>query len=90
MTTLSPAHPVRRRPHRAYSAIPGETPGSPPWRALKSLILLICVVLVLLPFLAIISTSLADTAQVTKAGGYVLWPDRPSFSAYSALLSGGL
>ncbi|MGV9847529.1 carbohydrate ABC transporter permease [Streptomyces sp. NPDC003442] len=90
MTTLSPTHPVRRGPRRAYSAIPGETPGTPPWRALKSLILLICVVLVLLPFLAIISTSLADTAQVTKAGGYVLWPDKPSFSAYSALLSGGL
>ncbi|MBU3865855.1 carbohydrate ABC transporter permease [Streptomyces sp. 4503] len=91
MTTLSPTHPVRRRPpRRAYSAIPGETPGTSPWRALKSLILLICVVLVLLPFLAIISTSLADTAQVTKAGGYVLWPDNPGFSAYSALLSGGL
>lgn len=90
MTTLSPAHPVRRRPRRSYSAIPGETPGSPPWRALKSLILLICVVLVLLPFLAIISTSLADTGQVTRAGGYVLWPDNPSWSAYSALLSGGL
>ncbi|NEB79822.1 carbohydrate ABC transporter permease [Streptomyces sp. SID14478] len=90
MTTLSPTHPVRRKPRRAYSAIPGETPGSPPWRALKTLILTVCVVLVLLPFLAIISTSLADTAQVTKAGGYVLWPDDPSFSAYSALLSGGL
>ncbi|CDR13400.1 carbohydrate ABC transporter permease [Streptomyces iranensis] len=90
MTTLSPTHPVRRGQRRAYSAIPGETPGTPPWRALKSSILLICVVLVLLPFLAIISTSLADTAQVTKAGGYVLWPDNPSFSAYSALLSGGL
>ncbi|MFJ8395582.1 carbohydrate ABC transporter permease [Streptomyces sp. NPDC094144] len=90
MTTLSPAHPVRHRPRRSYSAIPGETPGSPPWRALKSLILLICVVLVLLPFLAIISTSLADTGQVTRAGGYVLWPDNPSWSAYSALLSGGL
>ncbi|MGC5401191.1 carbohydrate ABC transporter permease [Streptomyces sp. DT20] len=90
MTTLSPAHPVRRRPRRSYSAIPGETPGSLPWRTLKSLILLICVVLVLLPFLAIISTSLADTGQVTRAGGYVLWPDNPSWSAYSALLSGGL
>ncbi|WP_079256756.1 carbohydrate ABC transporter permease [Streptomyces malaysiensis] len=90
MTTLSPAHPVRRGPRGSYSAVPGETPGSPPWRALKSVILLVCVVLVLLPFLAIVSTSLADAAQVTKAGGYVLWPDRPTFAAYSALLSGGL
>lgn len=90
MTTLSPNRPVSRRPQRSYSAIPGETPGSPPWRALKSLILLVCVVLVLLPFLAIISTSLADANQINKAGGYVLWPDTPSFTSYSALLSGGL
>ncbi|MCA1220424.1 carbohydrate ABC transporter permease [Streptomyces sp. 8L] len=90
MTTLSPTHPVRRRPRRSYSAIPGETPGSPPWRAFKSLILLICVVLVLLPFLAIISTSLADPNQVNKSGGYVLWPDHATFASYSALLSGGL
>lgn len=90
MTTLSPNRPVSRRPQRSYSAIPGETPGSPPWRALKSLILLVCVVLVLLPFLAIMSTSLADANQINKAGGYVLWPDTPSFTSYSALLSGGL
>ncbi|WP_411093386.1 carbohydrate ABC transporter permease [Streptomyces sp. 049-1] len=90
MTTLSPTRPAGRGPRRTYSAVPGETPGTPPWRAVKSLILLLCVVLVLLPFLAIISTSLADTAQVTKAGGYVLWPDHPNLSAYSALLSGGL
>ncbi|MGQ4422301.1 carbohydrate ABC transporter permease [Streptomyces violaceoruber] len=90
MTTLSPTRPAGPESRRTYSAVPGETPGTPPWRALKSLILLICVVLVLLPFLAIVSTSLADTAQVTKAGGYVLWPDHPNLSAYSALLSGGL
>ncbi|MFF4755740.1 carbohydrate ABC transporter permease [Streptomyces sp. NPDC002514] len=90
MTTLSPAHPVRRKPRKSYSAIPGETSGALPWRTAKSLILLICVVLVLLPFLAIISTSLADPIQVTKAGGYVLWPDHVTFDSYSALLSGGL
>jgi len=90
MTTLSPTRPVSRKPKRAYSAIPGETPGTPPWRAFKSLILLICVVLVLLPFLAIISTSLADAKQVNAAGGYVLWPDHASFVSYQALLQGGL
>ncbi|MFD4545869.1 extracellular solute-binding protein [Streptomyces sp. NPDC058466] len=91
MTTLNPAHPVRRRPpRRSYSAIPGETPGSPPWRMLKSLILAVCVALVVLPFVAIISTSLADTVQVTKAGGYVMWPHDPTLGAYRALLSGGL
>ncbi|MCF3963175.1 carbohydrate ABC transporter permease [Streptomyces fuscigenes] len=90
MTTLSPSHPVRRRPRRSYSAVPGETPGSPPWRAAKSLLLLVCVVLVLLPFLAILSTSLAHPDQVNRAGGYVLWPDHVTLAAYRALLSGGL
>ncbi|MFC8823744.1 carbohydrate ABC transporter permease [Streptomyces sp. NPDC057137] len=90
MTTLSPAHPVRRRPRKSYSAIPGETPGSLPWRTLKSLILLVCVIAVVLPFFAIIATSLADAEQVNKAGGYVLWPDDITFSSYRALLSGGL
>ncbi|MFF2184938.1 carbohydrate ABC transporter permease [Streptomyces sp. NPDC058155] len=90
MTTMSPTRPVRRRPRGAYSAIPGETPGSLPWRALKSLILLVCVIAVVLPFLAIIATSLAEADQVNKAGGYVLWPDDITFSSYRALLSGGL
>ncbi|MFK0286824.1 carbohydrate ABC transporter permease [Streptomyces sp. NPDC090499] len=90
MTTLSPTRPVRRRPQRSYSAVPGETPGTLPWRTAKSLILLVCVVLVVLPFVAIVSTSLADTAQVTKAGGYVLWPHHPTLLAYRALLNGGI
>ncbi|MFJ5260129.1 carbohydrate ABC transporter permease [Streptomyces sp. NPDC088387] len=91
MTTLSPTRPAHRvKPRRSYSAVPGESPGSPPWRALKSLLLLVCVLLVVLPFVAIVSTSLADAAQVTRAGGFVMWPDNPSFDAYTALLSGGL
>ncbi|MEV4973998.1 carbohydrate ABC transporter permease [Streptomyces scopuliridis] len=91
MTTLSPTRPIRGgKPRRSYSAIPGESPGTPPWRALKSLLLLVCVLLVMLPFLAIISTSIAAPDQLTKAGGFVLWPDSPTFESYKALLSGGL
>ncbi|OON80123.1 carbohydrate ABC transporter permease [Streptomyces tsukubensis] len=91
MTTLSPTRPERGgKPRGTYSAIPGESAGSPPWRALKSLLLLVCVLLVVLPFLAIISTSIADPAQITEAGGFVLWPDNPTLASYTALLSGGL
>ncbi|MFC9750589.1 carbohydrate ABC transporter permease [Streptomyces niveus] len=97
MTTMSPTRPSRptrptrgTKPRRSYSAVPGESPGSPPWRALKSLLLLVCVLLVAVPFLAIISTSIADPTQITKAGGFVLWPDSPTFDSYTALLSGGL
>jgi putative aldouronate transport system permease protein len=92
MTTLSPTRPRRpdAGPKRSYSAIPGQTPGSPPWRALKSLIMLVCALLVLVPFLAIVSTSLADTAQINETGGFVLWPNHPSFSSYTSILAGGL
>ncbi|TDC07280.1 carbohydrate ABC transporter permease [Nonomuraea longispora] len=70
--------------------IPGQTPSSAPWRAAKSVILLICCLLVAVPFFSIIATSLADTRQVTEAGGFVLWPDRPTLDAYQAILAGGL
>ncbi|WP_049572161.1 carbohydrate ABC transporter permease [Streptomyces sp. SBT349] len=74
----------------AYSAVPGKTPASPAWRVLRSLILLICCLLVILPFASIVSTSLADAEQVNSTGGFVLWPDRPSFASYEAILSGGV
>ncbi|MFE0875981.1 carbohydrate ABC transporter permease [Streptomyces smyrnaeus] len=94
MTALSPIRAIRTargaRPRKPYSAIPSESPGSPPWRALKSLLLLVCVLLVVLPFTAIVSTSIADSQQVTEAGGFVLWPHSPTFDSYTALLSGGL
>lgn len=79
-----------RRPVRAYSAVPGQSGGSPAWRTVKSLVLLACVVLVALPFLAVLSTSLADAAQINKTGGFVLWPDHPTLDSYKALLGGGL
>jgi putative aldouronate transport system permease protein len=87
MTTLSS---VPRRSPRTYSAIPGQSPGTPLWRTAKSLILLLCVALVAIPFLAVLSTSLADAAQINKTGGFVVWPDHPTLASYRALLGGGL
>ncbi|MFJ4790022.1 carbohydrate ABC transporter permease [Streptomyces sp. NPDC088794] len=87
MTILSP---TGRRPARTYSAVPGQSGGSPAWRTLKSLILLVCVFLVAIPFLAVLSTSLADAAQINQTGGFVLWPDHPTLDSYKALLGGGL
>ncbi|WP_327635322.1 carbohydrate ABC transporter permease [Kribbella sp. NBC_00482] len=66
------------------------TPAAVPVRAAKGLVLTIGCLLVILPFLAVVSTSLADQQQVTAAGGYVLWPDNPSLEAYRALFSGGV
>ena len=42
--------------------------------------------LVLMPFLVIVSTSLASPDQVNRAGGFVLWPDHPTLQAYRTIL----
>ena len=66
------------------------TPARPATRAAKGLVLTVCCLVVILPFLAVVSTSLADERQVAAAGGYVLWPERPSLYAYEAIFEGGV
>ncbi len=56
----------------------------------KAAVLLLACVVVLLPFLMVVSTSIADKTQINKAGGYVLWPTYPTLAAYRAVLSGGV
>ncbi|WP_435127348.1 carbohydrate ABC transporter permease [Actinacidiphila sp. bgisy144] len=104
MSTAVTNRPARRRspitraagrrsappPRRGAGAGPGGGTASLPVRALKGLVLLLCCAVVVVPFVAVISTSLADKNQVTKAGGFVLWPDHPSLYAYRAVLSGGV
>ncbi len=71
-------------------AINGATPPSLALRGVKGIVLFLCCAVVIIPFLAVISTSLADQAQINQAGGYVLWPDNPSFHAYEAIFRGGV
>ncbi|MEV0394430.1 carbohydrate ABC transporter permease [Polymorphospora rubra] len=59
-------------------------------RGVKGILLFLCCAVVLLPFVAVVSTSLADQEQITAAGGYVLWPTNPSFDAYAAIFRGGV
>jgi len=59
-------------------------------RGVKGIVLVLCCAVVVLPFIAVISTSLADQEQITRAGGYVLWPANPSFDAYAAIFRGGV
>jgi putative aldouronate transport system permease protein len=59
-------------------------------RAVKAVVLTLCCAAVLVPFLGVVSTSLADRATVTRAGGFVLFPRSLHFDAYQAILSGGV
>jgi multiple sugar transport system permease protein/putative aldouronate transport system permease protein len=61
-----------------------------PMRAAKGVVLTIGCTLVLIPFVGVISTSLATEQQVTDAGGFVLFPDHLTIAAYQAVLSGGV
>ena len=72
------------------SLISGTAPPSTPVRGLKGVVLVVACALVLVPFLAVLSTSLADQQQITNAGGYVLFPHDPSFAAYEAIFRGGV
>lgn len=84
-TTRPPQRPrsIQKRP------IWMERPN-PIVQLVKSIALGISVILVLLPFWAVIATSLADDATIARSGGMVLWPDSFSLNAYRAILSGGV
>lgn len=68
----------------------GVSPPGVTIRALKGVVLLACCALVILPFVAVVATSLADPAQINASGGYVLWPDNPTLDAYRAIFAGGV
>jgi putative aldouronate transport system permease protein len=59
-------------------------------RSFKALVLGICCAAVIVPFIGIIATSLATREEVTRAGGFVLFPSSINFDAYEAILSGGV
>lgn len=59
-------------------------------KGLKGVVLTLCCALVLIPFVGIIATSLASRADITRSGGFVLIPHGFHFSAYQAVLSGGV
>src|SRR5699024_9693818 len=72
------------------NAINGVAKPNPLMRVVKGVVLLVACILVILPFVSVISTSLADQSQINAAGGYVLWPEDPSFAAYEAIFRGGV
>lgn len=61
-----------------------------PVRALKGLVLAVFCALVILPFLGVVSTSVAPDKQINEAGGLVLLPTSINLDAYRALFAGGV
>ncbi|MEU9779780.1 carbohydrate ABC transporter permease [Streptomyces phaeochromogenes] len=66
-----------------------EKPG-PLTQAAKAVALVAVVLLVCVPFLVILSTSLASPKEVVDNGGWVLWPTEPTIQAYRDILDGGI
>ncbi|WP_329213034.1 carbohydrate ABC transporter permease [Streptomyces sp. NBC_00683] len=56
----------------------------------KVIALVVVVALVCVPFLTILSTSLASQREVVDNGGWVLWPTEPTLDAYRDILNGGI
>jgi multiple sugar transport system permease protein/putative aldouronate transport system permease protein len=59
-------------------------------RAVKGVVLLLCCALVIVPFIGVISTSIASQEHVTNSGGFVLWPDGLNLDAYKSIFNGGV
>ena len=70
--------------------IQGVPMPSWPMRAFKGLVLLVFCAVVIIPFVGVISTSVAPDKQINENGGLVLFPKSVDFAAYESLFSGGV
>jgi putative aldouronate transport system permease protein len=61
-----------------------------PMRAFKGLVLLVFCAVVIIPFVGVISTSVAPNRQINSSGGLVLLPKSVNFAAYESLFAGGV
>lgn len=61
-----------------------------PVRVIKGIVLTLACAIVLIPFLGIVSTSIAPAGAITRSGGFVLFPQGVDLSAYASILSGGV
>lgn len=72
--------------------------GRPPWMGepsrgwmfFRAIVLVAACAAVILPFVAVVATSLASPREITEAGGFVFFTAEPTLAAYQAVLSGGV
>ncbi|MFJ2770358.1 carbohydrate ABC transporter permease [Streptomyces sp. NPDC087300] len=67
-----------------------EEPPSKIGSAAKAVVITVICAVMVLPFLTVLSTSLASREEITEAGGFVLFPSEPTLEAYRTVLSGGI
>ena len=79
--------PRRRGRRRVIDGI--QAPG-PVESIVKGVILLICCAAVVVPFVGVVSTSIATPEQVSQAGGFVLLPKGIDVDAYRMIFAGGV
>jgi putative aldouronate transport system permease protein len=90
-TERSTAHTSSARSVRDRKRPVWMEPPSALAQLAKTIALGVAVLLVLIPFWSVIATSLADEKTINDSGGgMVLWPGGLSFTAYAAILSGGV
>ncbi|MET8690115.1 carbohydrate ABC transporter permease [Streptomyces sp. NPDC004732] len=75
--------------------VPEERPAweEPPTKigsAAKAVVITVICAVMILPFLTVLSTSLASRKEITESGGFVLFPTEPTLEAYRTILSGGI
>ncbi|EWS82417.1 ABC transporter permease [Brachybacterium phenoliresistens] len=75
---------------RSRALVHGQAAPGPIENAIKILVLGVLCLVVIVPFLTVVSTSLAPREQISAAGGLVLLPRGIDLSAYRALFSGGV
>ncbi|MFB7307128.1 carbohydrate ABC transporter permease [Streptomyces sp. NPDC056192] len=78
------------KPRTADRRAAWEEPPTRLGSAAKAVVITVIVAVMTVPFLIVLSTSLASRAEITAAGGYVLFPTEPTLQAYRTILSGGL
>jgi multiple sugar transport system permease protein/putative aldouronate transport system permease protein len=89
MTTTASPKPATRR-HRRQAVVGGMPRAGWTERILKGIFLTIICALVVLPFIGVISTSLAKPADVNAAGGFLMFPTHGiDLSAYESIFAGG-
>ena len=88
----TPEHdtPKARRNRRRGRLENGQQAPGGGERLLTGLVLLLCCLAVVIPFMGVISTSISSAEHVNQMGGFVLWPDGIDLSAYRSVLAGGV